>query len=65
MFTTTFSFECNMDNNKEFKDHERIAKQIAKMSELILKKYRVLKIDKIEEDIALEKHFKPFVERNL
>jgi len=54
-----------MDNNKEFKDHERIAKQIAKMSELIRKKYRVLKTDKIEEDIALEKHFKPFVERNL
>ena len=46
-----------MDNNKEFKDYERIAKK----SELIRKKYRPLKTGKIEEDIALEKHFKPIV----
>ncbi|EGI67309.1 hypothetical protein G5I_04117 [Acromyrmex echinatior] len=54
---TTFLFECNMDNSKELKDRERIAKQIAKASDLIRKKYRALKTDKIDEDIALEKHF--------
>ena len=59
---TTFPFECNMDNNKELKDRERIAKQIAKTSKLIRKKYRALKTGKIEEDIALEKYFKPIVE---
>jgi len=51
-----------MDNNKEFKARERIAKQIAKTSELIRKKYRALKTGNIEEDIALEKHLKPIVE---
>ena len=56
---TIFLFECNMDNNKE---RERIAKQFAKTSELIRKKYRALKTSKIEKDIALEKHFKPIAE---
>jgi len=32
------------------------------MSELIRKKYHVLKTDKIEKDIALEKYFEPIVE---
>ncbi|KAL6268114.1 hypothetical protein P5V15_001205 [Pogonomyrmex californicus] len=44
------------------KDREKIAKQIAKTSDLIRKKYRALKIGKIAEDIALERHFKPIVE---
>ena len=56
---TTLLFKCNMDNNKEFKDRERIAKEIAKTSDLIRKMYRALKTGKIEEDIALEQHFKP------
>jgi len=53
---TTFPFEGNINNSKELKDRERIAKQITKLSDLILrKKYRALKTGKIEEDIALEK----------
>jgi len=51
-----------MNNSKELKDRERIAKQIAKTSDLIRKKYCALKTSKIEEDIALEKHFKSIVE---
>jgi len=53
-----------MDNSKELKDRERIAKQIAKTSDSIHKKYHALKTDKrpIEEDIALKKHFKPIIE---
>jgi len=34
-------------------------KQIVKTSDSIRKKYRALKAGKMEEDIALEKHFKP------
>ncbi|KAL6256641.1 hypothetical protein P5V15_005722 [Pogonomyrmex californicus] len=48
-----------MDNTK---DREKIAKQIAKTSDAIRKKYRALKIGKIAEDIGLEKRFKPIVE---
>ena len=48
-----------MDNSKELKDHERIVKQIAQTSNSIRKMYHVLKSDKIKEDIALEKYFKP------
>jgi hypothetical protein len=51
-----------MNNNNSIEDRERIAKQIAKTSDLIRKKYRALKTGKIEEDIALEKQFKPIVE---
>jgi len=48
--------------DEEIKDRERIAKQIAKTSDSIRKKYRALKAGKMEEDIALERHFKPIVE---
>ncbi|KAL6254089.1 hypothetical protein P5V15_014708 [Pogonomyrmex californicus] len=44
------------------KDREKIAKQIAKTSDLIRKKYRALKTGKIDEDVALERRFKPIVE---
>jgi len=44
-----------MHNSKELKDREKTAKQIAKTSDLIRKKYRALKTGKIEENIALEK----------
>jgi len=47
--------------DKEIKNRERITKQIAKTSNLICKKYRALKTSKMEEDIALERHFKPIV----
>ncbi|EGI60230.1 hypothetical protein G5I_11565 [Acromyrmex echinatior] len=50
-----------LNNSKELKDCERIVKQIAKTNDLIRKKYRT-KTGKIEEDTALEKHFKPIVE---
>ncbi|KYQ51996.1 hypothetical protein ALC60_08892 [Trachymyrmex zeteki] len=42
-------------------DRERIAK-FAKTSDSIRKKYRALKTGKMEEDIALERHFKPIIE---
>ena len=62
-YETSFFFKYNMDNRKELKDEdERIAKQIAKISDSVHKKYHALKIDKIEEDIVLKKHFKPIVE---
>jgi len=48
--------------DEEIKDRERIAKQIVKTSDLIRKKYRALNAGKMEEDTALEKHFKPIVE---
>ena len=44
-----------MDNSKDR------AKEIAKTSDSIRKKYRVLKTNKMEEDIALERHFKPII----
>jgi len=50
----------NMD--KEINDCERIPKQIAKTSDSIHKKYRALKVGKMEKDIALERIFKPIVE---
>ncbi|KYN28194.1 hypothetical protein ALC57_02394 [Trachymyrmex cornetzi] len=48
-----------MDNSK---DREKVAKDIAKTSDSIRKKYRALKTGKIDEDIALERHFKPIVD---
>ncbi|KYM93730.1 hypothetical protein ALC62_15668 [Cyphomyrmex costatus] len=44
------------------KDHEKIAMEIAKTSDSIRKKYRALKTGKMEEEIALERHFKPITE---
>lgn len=51
-----------MDSSKDITERERIAKQIAKTSESIRKKYRALKTGKMEEDVALERHFKPVIE---
>ena len=42
-------------------EHEKIAKEIEKMSESIRKKHRALKIGRIEEDIALNRYFKPII----
>lgn len=50
-----------MDSSSS-KDREKIAKQIAKTSDTIRKKYRALKTGKVEEDIALERHFRPIIE---
>jgi len=57
---TTFPFKCNIDNSKDLKDRERIAKQFAKTSDLIRKKYRALKTGKIEEQYWRNK---PIVEQ--
>jgi len=46
--------------DEEIKDHERIAKQIAKTSNSICKKYRALKAIKWRK--TLERHFKSIVE---
>lgn len=48
--------QVNNDN------HEKIAREIAKTSESIRKKYRSLKTGKMEEDVALERQFKPITE---
>jgi len=48
--------------DEKIKDRERIAKQIVKTSDSIPKKYRALNAGKMEEDIALERRFKPIVE---
>ncbi|KYM99642.1 hypothetical protein ALC62_09610 [Cyphomyrmex costatus] len=48
-----------MDSNK---DNEKIAMGIAKTSDSIRKKYRALKTGKMEEEIVLERHFKPITE---
>ncbi|XP_043256461.1 uncharacterized protein LOC122399675 [Colletes gigas] len=49
-------------SSSNIEDRERIAKQIARTSDLIRRKYRELKTGKMEEEIALEKHFKPVTE---
>jgi len=41
---------------------KEIVKEITKTSDSIRKKYRALKTDKIEEDIALERHFKLIID---
>jgi len=43
-------------------DREKIAKNIAKTSESIRKTYRALKTGKMEENVALERQFKPITE---
>ena len=48
-----------MQHGQQLKDRERIAKQIAKMSNSIRKKYHALKTRKIE---ATKKHFKSIIE---
>ncbi|KYN29554.1 hypothetical protein ALC57_00996 [Trachymyrmex cornetzi] len=48
-----------MDNSK---DREKVAKEIAKTSDSIRKKYRALKTGKMDEDIVLERHFKPIID---
>jgi len=48
--------------DEEIKDCKMLAKQIAKTSDSIYKKYRALKTGKTEKDIALEKYFRPIVE---
>ncbi|XP_070521848.1 uncharacterized protein [Cardiocondyla obscurior] len=51
-----------MNNSSELKNREIIVKKIAQTSDSIRKKYHAMKTGKMEEDIALERHFKPIVE---
>ncbi|EZA54582.1 hypothetical protein X777_05693 [Ooceraea biroi] len=41
---------------------KRMVKKIAKTSDSIRKKHRALKIGKMVEDAALERHFRPIIE---
>jgi len=43
------------------REREKIAREIEKTSESIRKKHRALKTSRIEEDIALDRHFKPII----
>ena len=55
----SWSRYVDMDN---IKGREKIAKEIAKTSDSSRKTYRALKTGKMEEDIALERHFKPIID---
>lgn len=43
-------------------DRERIAKQIVKTRDSIRRKYHALKTGKMNQNSALERHFKPIIE---
>jgi len=45
----------------DIEERERLAKEIARTSESIRKKYRALKTGRMEKEVDLEKHFKPIV----
>ena len=45
----------------DVREREKIAREIKKTSESIHKKHRALKTGRIEEDIALDRHFKPII----
>ena len=47
---------------KNMRKRVQLAKEIEKTSEAIRKKHRALKTGRIEEDIAMERRFKPIVE---
>ena len=46
---------------REAGSRKAIVKDIAKTSESIRQKYRALKTGKMEEDVELERHFKPII----
>ena len=45
----------------DVREREKIAREIEKTSESIRKKHRALKTGRIEEDMALDRHFKPII----
>ena len=45
----------------DVREREKIAREIEKTSESICKKYRALRIGRIEKDMALNRHFKPII----
>ena len=46
----------------DVREREKIAKEIEKRIESIRKKHRALKIGRIEENITLDRYFKPLIE---
>ena len=46
----------------DVREREKIARAIEKTSESIRKKHRALKTGRIDEGIALNRHFKPLIE---
>ena len=46
----------------DVREREKIVRAIEKTSESIRKKHRALKTGRIEEDISLDRHFKPLIE---
>ena len=48
--------------SREAASREAIVKEIAKTSESIRQKYRVLKTGKVKEDVEFERHFKSITE---
>jgi len=53
--------DTSPENIADVREREKIAREIEKTSESIRKKHRALKIDKIEEDMVLDRHFKPII----
>ncbi|XP_070158801.1 uncharacterized protein [Polyergus mexicanus] len=51
-----------IDKNEDIREREKIARAIVKTSESIRKKHRALKTGKIEEDIVLDRRFRPLIE---
>lgn len=49
------------ENNKDIRKREQLAREIEKTSDAIRKKHRALKTGRIEEEIAMERRFKPIV----
>jgi len=45
----------------DVRERKKIMRKIEKRSESIRKKHRALKTGRIEEDIALDRHFKPII----
>jgi len=48
-------------NMADVRAREKIVREIEKTSESIRKKHRALKTGRIEEDMALDRHFKPII----
>lgn len=51
-----------IDVRKGNREREKIVKEIAKTSDAIRKKHRALMTGKFDEDVALERHFRPIIE---
>lgn len=58
----SLSILCQRRIYADMREYEKIAKEIEKTNESITsKKHYALKTDRIEEDMALNRHFKPII----